>query len=154
MDLTKIIDYLLSLENKKDPPENHPEDNLLSHLTQAFQIAKKESTDQELWVAALLHDIGKAIQNPDHPEVGVQLLKEHGYINDKVLSLVNNHMRIRWFLSGRMKKQGKIEKILNDVYLVELIHLRRIDKTSRIPNVPISLDTDEVMHLLTKTNQA
>ena len=58
---------LLPLENVKENPEYHPEGDALYHSLQVFELARRELPyDEEFLTAALLHDVGKAIDPHDH----------------------------------------------------------------------------------------
>ena len=56
---------LLPLENVKQSLRYHPEGDALYHSLQVFDHARDElAYDEEFLTAALLHDIGKAIDPP------------------------------------------------------------------------------------------
>ena len=152
MKLDEIMAALLMLEGKKDKIEHHEEKNVLVHSLQAFKHAKRESIDIELHMAALFHDIGKAVQNEDHPAIGVKMLEDLGYKNHKVFTIIDNHMRIRWYLSGRMKKQSKIERLLGNEYFNEIVQLRRFDRIGRDPAIVPEPDMDEIKQLIIATS--
>jgi putative nucleotidyltransferase with HDIG domain len=146
---------LHNLRDIKDDVKYHPEESVLHHSLQAFVRARKESNDKELWVASLFHDIGKSIDNHSHEKYSLDILESFGYYNEKVYDLIKNHMRIRWFLSGKIKKWGKVQKIMSNPFLKELIHLRRIDAMSRKPGFDAYISSElaiEINNLLEETN--
>ena len=58
---------LLPLENVKGPLKYHPEGDMLYHSLQVFDHARDQlAYDEEFLTAALLHDVGKAIDPTDH----------------------------------------------------------------------------------------
>ena len=64
---------LLPLENVKQNPEYHPEGDALYHSLQVFDLARDELPyDEEFLLAALLHDVGKAIDPRDHVAAGAR----------------------------------------------------------------------------------
>ena len=61
----------LPLENVKESPKYHPEGDALYHSLQVFDLACDELPyDEEFLLAALLHDVGKAIDRHDHVAAG------------------------------------------------------------------------------------
>ena len=58
---------LRPLEGVKQSPKYHPEGDALYHSLQVFELARDErGYDEEFLLAALLHDVGKAIDPSDH----------------------------------------------------------------------------------------
>jgi hypothetical protein len=109
--------------------EFHPEGDVLTHSIQAFKRAARESSDPDFITAALMHDVGKISGDHGHANVAVEFLACH--CSEKTLWLIKNHMRIHLWLNGEMKKYKKIMGLLNHKWFKDLVHLARIDKSSR-----------------------
>lgn len=60
------------------------------HSLQVFELAQQSSIDPRLWAAALLHDVGKAINYPDHADVGSDALE--GVIHPYIVWLIRHHL--------------------------------------------------------------
>ena len=64
---------LVPLEAIKQNPKYHPEGDVLYHSLQVFHLARDARPyDEEFLLAALLHDVGKAIDPQDHCAAGVE----------------------------------------------------------------------------------
>lgn len=85
-----LFELLLGLDGVLQSPRYHPEGDALFHSLQVFELARRESEDPELWAAALLHDVGKAIDGATHDELGADLLD--GLMSDRVVWLVRHHL--------------------------------------------------------------
>src|SRR5215211_6020474 len=73
---------LLPLENVRQNLKWHPEGDALYHSLQVFDLARDELPyDEEFLLAALLHDVGKAIDSYDHVAAGLEALE--GYITPR-----------------------------------------------------------------------
>jgi len=130
--LDNIIELLENCRGVEQRKDYHPEGDVLNHSLQCFHIAVKESTDIDLVLAALLHDIGKAVEKYGHDDVSTILLE--GLVSVKTLWLISQHMRVCAFIEGDMKRLGKIRELIDHPWLPDLIHLVRIDKMGRNPN--------------------
>jgi predicted HD phosphohydrolase len=88
------------LEGVKQSPKYHPEGDALYHSLQFFELAREERPyDEEFLLAALLHDVGKAIDSSDHVAAGLQALE--GSITDRTAWLIENHMEAQALRAGR-----------------------------------------------------
>ncbi len=82
---------LLPLEYVKQHPKYHPEGDALYHSLQVYDLAANRLPyDEEFLLAALLHDVGKAIDVDDHVTAGLGSLQ--GYITERTAWLIRYHM--------------------------------------------------------------
>src|SRR5262249_28928333 len=82
---------LQPLEGIKQSPTYHPEGEALYHSLQVFELARAERPDDaEFLLAALLHDVGKAIDPTDHVNAALQALE--GAITARMATLIGHHM--------------------------------------------------------------
>jgi predicted HD phosphohydrolase len=61
----------------------------LEHALQTATRAERAGADDEVVVAALCHDIGKAICEPNHPEIAAALLRP--YVREDVVWMIRVH---------------------------------------------------------------
>lgn len=61
----------------------------LTHSLQTATRAERAGADDELVVAALFHDVGKAVSVPNHSAISAELLKP--YVRAELYHLVRNH---------------------------------------------------------------
>ncbi len=86
----ELLALLLALDGVSQDRRYHPEGDALYHSLQVFECAWKQTDDGELLAAALLHDVGKAVDCRQHAEVGADLLD--GLVPPRVLWLVTHHL--------------------------------------------------------------
>lgn len=129
------VEYLLSLlyqlKNVSQPYQHHPEGDAYTHSIQVLEEAMCHTNDPELLFSALFHDVGKIQSNRDHAEASIQLLSKCSFMNEKIIFLIRNHLRVAHLLSGEMKKQTKIEYLTNHEYFADLVELRKFDTLGR-----------------------
>ena len=63
--------------------------NQLVHALQTATLAERAGADQEVVVASLCHDIGKAISVPNHPAIAAEILKP--YVRTEVYDMIRVH---------------------------------------------------------------
>jgi predicted HD phosphohydrolase len=63
--------------------------NQLVHSLQTATRAERAGMDPEVVVAALCHDIGKAVSVPNHPRIAAEILRP--YVRDEVYHVVLTH---------------------------------------------------------------
>ena len=61
----------------------------LTHCLQTATLAERAGADDEMVVASLCHDIGKAVSVPNHPEIGAAIIKP--YVRPDVHSAILAH---------------------------------------------------------------
>ena len=61
----------------------------LTHACQTATLAERAGADDELVVAALCHDVGKAISVPNHPRIAAEILRP--YVRDEVHWVIEVH---------------------------------------------------------------
>jgi predicted HD phosphohydrolase len=61
----------------------------LTHSLQTATMAERAGADDEVVVAALCHDIGKAISVPNHPRISAEILRP--YVRDDVHWMIEVH---------------------------------------------------------------
>jgi hypothetical protein len=92
---------LLPLEQVMQPPELHPEGDVLYHSLQVFELARQELPyDEEFLLAALLHDVGKAIDRRDHVAAGLEALR--GTISPRTAWLIEHHVEAAAWREGTL----------------------------------------------------
>jgi len=136
---------LLPLETIKQNPKLHPEGDVLYHSLQVFELAREARPyDEEFLLAALLHDVGKAIDPQDHFGAAVRALR--GAVTDRTLWLIEHHMDL---VSGRdrpipprLKRELEASEYFEDLKL-----LRELDDAGRVPGMHVET-VDEVLAYL------
>jgi predicted HD phosphohydrolase len=71
----RIADLVRVLSTVRQDPVRHPEGDALEHSLQVFDLVRDERPfDEELLTAALVHDVGRAIDRADPVAAGVEAL--------------------------------------------------------------------------------
>ncbi len=136
---------LLPLENVKQNPKWHPEGDALFHSLQVFDLARDELPyDEEFLLAALLHDVGKAIDPEDHIAAGLDAL--NGYITERTHWLIENHMLAHELHEGSLGARARQRLAANESF-EELLLLSKCDRLGRQPGVPAS-ELEEALEYL------
>ena len=130
--------------------ENHPEKDVFIHSLQVMRLAFKESNDIDLILAAMLHDVGKPFDTLGHDNIAADNLEGFMCFSDKTIWLVRHHLRIIWMLNGRMKKQKKVQYLINHPWFTDLCMLSRWDRMGRKPNYTVKYVREKVLERLSK----
>jgi predicted HD phosphohydrolase len=81
----RVLDMLRSLGDITDGVAT----DQLTHCLQTATRAERDGADDEVVVASLCHDIGKAISVPNHPEIAASILKP--YVRTEVYDMIRVH---------------------------------------------------------------
>ncbi len=134
---------LLPLENVKQNRVYHPEGDALYHSLQVFDLARDHLPyDEEFLLAALLHDVGKAIDPHDHVTAGLESLE--GFITPRTGWLIKHHMEAHGIRDGSLGARAHRRLKENESY-EELVLLATCDDDGRqvgvqVPDVDDALD--------------
>jgi len=125
---------LLPLEKVQQSRKYHPEGDALYHSLQVFGLAQDQLPyDEEFLLAALLHDVGKAIDARDHVAAGLEAL--NGFITPRTHWLIEHHMEAHAVLEGTIGQRAKRRLQESESY-EELLLLSRCDRAGRQVGVP------------------
>lgn len=136
---------LAPLGEVKQDPTWHPEGDALYHSLQVFEIARQMYPyDQELITAALLHDVGKAIDPRDHAAAGVEALE--GTLTGREAFLIAHHMDAQAYRRGTLG--GRLMRRLRESeWFEDLLLLRDIDDQARRTGVDVCAAEEAVVFL-------
>jgi hypothetical protein len=134
---------LLPLEDVRQPRAWHPEGDALYHSLQVFERARAvRSYDEEFLLAALLHDVGKAIDPADHVAAG--LLALEGLITDRTRFLIAHHMDPHDVRSGnvgaRLRRELEASPDFEDLMLLEECDVAGREPGAAVGTVDEALD--------------
>lgn len=122
---------LLPLENVKQHLKYHPEGDALYHSLQVFDHACDALPyDEEFLLAALLHDVGKAIDKEDHVAAGLEALED--LITERTAWLIEHHMIAQQMLDGQLGARAA-RRLREAEDFEELMLLAECDRAGRQP---------------------
>jgi predicted HD phosphohydrolase len=136
---------LLPLEQVKGNPQFHPESDTLNHTLQVFELARQALPyDEEFLLAALLHDVGKAIDRKDHIAAGLAALQ--GHITERTAWFIEHHTEANQLAEGRLgqRAQRRLEENEN---FEELQLFSKCDRGGRQKHAVVP-DVDEALQYL------
>ncbi len=126
---------LVPLEHVHENVAYHPEGDLLYHSLQVFSLARdKLPYDEEFLLAALLHDVGKAIDPTNHVEAGLEALE--GYITERTAWLIAHHMQAQQLHTGGVGQRTRRRLQMSENF-EELLLLAECDKAGRVPGAQV-----------------
>lgn len=128
---------LAPLEAVKQNPKTHPEGDALYHSLQVFEHARAARPyDEEFLLAALLHDVGKAIDPTDHVAAGVEALR--GSVTDRALWLIAHQHDLPTPRNRDRALSAKARRALDaSEHLDDLKLLRDLDEAGRVAGAPV-----------------
>ena len=120
---------LLPLENVKQDLRYHPEGDALYHSLQVYDLACDQLPyDEEFLLAALLHDVGKGLNQFDHVNSGLEALD--GFISERTHWLIANHMLAHKIHDGSLGAR-KLRRLRENESFDELLLLGECDRGGR-----------------------
>ncbi len=141
---------LLPLENVKQPLKFHPEGDALYHSLQVFDHARDQlAYDEEFMTAALLHDIGKAIDPANHEAAALEALD--GFITDRTAWLIEHHMLAHQLADGTLGARAR-RRLEQSEHYDDLVLLGDCDRAGRQPGVEAP-ELDEALAYLRELGQ-
>src|SRR5579883_2728138 len=133
------------LEGVKQSKKYHPEGDALYHSLQVFELAREERPyDEEFLLAALLHDVGKAIDPSDHVQAALQALE--GSIPERTAWLIAHHMEAQALRSGTLGTKARA-RLQQSEHYDDLMLLAELDRRGRVRGAAVC-DLDEALDLL------
>lgn len=143
---------LLPLANVRLNPARHPEGDALYHSLQVYVLARDELPyDEEFQLAALLHDVGKAIDPKDHVTAAVDVLD--GYVTDRTAWLIEHHHDAHRFREQTLGSRARRRLLsADDFETLEL--LADCDRRGRVVGMPVPELDDALDDLRTLSEMA
>lgn len=136
---------LFPLEDVQQSPRSHPEGDALYHSLQVYDLAREHvAYDEEFLLAALLHDVGKAIDSRDHVNAGLQALGET--ITKRTAWFIGHHADAKALREGSLGVRAKRRLQESEDY-DELILLEKLDREGRRSGVFVP-DVDEALEYI------
>jgi len=118
------------LAGVKQSPKYHPEGDALYHSLQVFELARSERPyDEEFMLAALLHDVGKAIDPSDHVAAALQALE--GAVTERTAWLIAHHMEAQAFRAGTLSPRART-RLARSEHFDDLMLLNDLDRRGRV----------------------
>jgi len=141
---------LLPLERVKESRKYHPEGDALYHSLQVFELARQELPhDEEFLLAALLHDVGKAIDPHEHVAAALEALD--GFITPRTAWLIEHHMEAHALLDGTLGVRSWRRLEASEDF-EELKLLARCDRDGRVRGADAP-EVDEALEYLRELAQ-
>ena len=146
IDPTLLFRMLLEpLAGVKQSAKYHPEGDALYHSLQVFELAREVCPyDEEFLLAALLHDVGKAIDPTDHVAAALQALE--GSVTERTLWLIAHHMDAQALRAGTLGAKARA-RIQNSEYYDDLMLLYELDRRGRVAGARVC-ELEEALEFL------
>lgn len=143
----KYAALLRPLEGVDQRPDVHPEGDALYHSLQVFELAKdRRPFDVEFLLAALLHDVGKAIDPHDHVAAGLDALD--GLISDRTRFFIEREADALSYRDGTLTAK-KRDRLQSHPDFDELLLLAELDLAGRVPGAAVG-NVDEAIDAIRK----
>lgn len=122
---------LIPLQHVQQPRTKHPEGDALYHSLQVFELVREEYPyDEEVLLAALLHDVGKAIDPRDRLAATTNALS--GYVTDRTIWLIENMPQAEKVFLNSIGVRAR-QRLMEHPDCEEVMTLARADRDGRVP---------------------
>jgi len=136
---------LLPLEDVEQSPRWHPEGDALYHSLQVFALAREEQPyDEEFLLAALLHDVGKAVDRRDHTTASLAVLE--GLISERTHWLIEHLPDALTLREGKLGVRSRRRLEASEDF-EDLLLLAECDRAGRQRGVEVP-DVEEALGYL------
>jgi hypothetical protein len=136
---------LLALEPVEQSAESHPEGDALYHSLQVFQLARDaQPYDEEFLLAALLHDVGKAVDRREHTVASLEMLA--GLITPRTAWLIEHHPAAHALRDGTLGARSR-RRLAASPDFDDLKLLAECDAAGRQPGMPVP-EVDQALDYL------
>jgi hypothetical protein len=133
------------LDGVKQNPRYHPEGDALYHSLQVFELARdRRPWDEEFLLAALLHDVGKAIDPADHVAAGLTALE--GTVPPRTAFLIAHHMDAAALQDGTLGRRAS-DRLRQSDDFEDLMLLRDLDTAGRRRGVAVCTVAEALEYL-------
>ncbi|WP_437190733.1 HD domain-containing protein [Planctomicrobium sp. SH527] len=122
---------LIPLQHVQQPRTKHPEGDALYHSLQVFELMREEYPyDEEVLLAALLHDVGKAIDPRDRLAATTNALA--GFVTERTLWLIENLPQAEKLFSNTIGARAR-QRLMEHPDWEEVLTLARANRNGRVP---------------------
>jgi hypothetical protein len=136
---------LAPLEKIQENRQAHPEGDLLYHSLQVFELARAQLPyDEEFLLAALLHDVGKAIDPREHVAAALEALQ--GFVTPRTAWLIEHHQDALALADHTLGARSR-RRLAASENFDELRLLARCDHQGRAVGVPVSDVEDALQYV-------
>lgn len=163
--IEQTADHIIRLYQEHGNEAYFGEDvSQLQHASQAYEAAKNEGHDNDIQVAAFLHDFGHLITDAEpmgnlgvlnHEQIGADWLRKRGF-SDKVCRLIAAHVNAKRYLvavdeayqrnlseasrqtlvyQGGEMSASEVSRFEEDPYFLLYIRMRLWDEAAKNPSV-------------------
>ena len=143
---------LVPLETVQQHPQRHPEGDALYHSLQVFELARNTLPyDEEFQLAALLHDVGKALDPREHIAAALESL--HGHITERTAWFIAHHSEAGALRDGVLGVRAR-RRLESSEDFDDLMLLCDCDRRGRQTGMAVPDLEDALAHLreLSRTN--
>lgn len=130
----------------------HPEGDFLFHSLQVFELARSwHGYDFDFLLAALTHDVGRAIDPARHEEAGAYALE--GLVSERVLFLVRHHGDASQLKQNQLGHKRKT-LLKQSLYFEDLMTLQELNQKGREPGAMTCTLEEALDYLKTLENDS